>query len=149
MEIQECKKCRHRFKVEALTDGLCALCLGQSSQAEANKGRTVSSKTIREDDVVRIVKETVPTRDQIEVMIRLIVKEELASMVENSKPKQSVDKKEDSIVGNLGPTSIVANVGLRTVSKTLKPKNCIKCGQTFAPRGGNQKKCDNCRKETN
>ena len=136
METKECKRCKHKFKVEALTDGLCALCAGQSPQAEdVNKGRVVSSETVREDDVVRIIHESVPTREQIEVMVRMIVKEEMAAM--------------NSIVGSLGPTSVVATAGrLKSIPKTLKTKNCIKCEQPFTPRSGNQKKCDNCRKGT-
>lgn len=147
-EIKECSRCRNKFKISALKNGLCGVCADLPPNPEGDEGRIVSSKTVRETDVVTIVrdivKETVPTRDQIEVMIRVIVKEELAAM--------------NSIVGNSGPTSVVATgsdetlivVGKEKIHKVkvFKPKNCIKCGNSFIPRVGFQKICDNCRKET-
>lgn len=146
METQDCKGCGHKFNIEALTDGLCALCAGKSPQAkDVNKVRIVSSDTIREDDVVRIVKEIVPTREQIEVMIKLRVKEELAEM---KKPPLMVISA-DGIQPVPSPEPIsepkTADSGRTIVFKT---RNCIKCEQPFTPRSGNQKKCDNCRKET-
>lgn len=137
METKECKGCKNRFKLDALVNGLCSVCVDLPLKAEEDEGRIVSSKTVRETDVVTIVrdivKETVPTRDQIEVMIKKIVKEELAT-----------------IVGDLGPTSVVTTAGLKKTPKapTFKTKNCIKCGNPFTPRVGFQKICDICRKET-
>jgi len=138
METKECKRCKNRFKLDALVNGLCSVCAGLPPQPEEDKTkRIVSSETIREADVVRIVKETVPTRDQVEVMIRMIVKEELANIENNL-----------YIIGPKGPTSVVATADLKKIRKTptFKSKNCIKCGNPFTPRIGFQKICDNCRK---
>ncbi len=141
METKECKGCKNRFKLDALANGLCGVCVDLPPQDETDEGRIVSSKTVRETDVVTIVrdmvKETVPTRDQIEVMVRKIVKEEVAAMT--------------SIVGNSGPTSVVSTGQvIKKVRKpsVFKPQNCIKCGNSFMPKIGFQKICDNCRKET-
>ncbi len=86
-----------------------------------------------------VMEQDIPTRDQVEMMIRTIVKEELAAM--------------PAIVGNLGPTSVADSgqpiVGLgkkkEFKDRVFKPRNCIKCGNPFTPRIGFQKICDNCR----
>ena len=130
-ETKECSGCKNRFKVSALKNGLCSVCVGLPPQAEEDKTkRIVSSETIREADVVRIVKETVPTRDQIEMMIKKIVKEELGELPTTA--TGTVDSKE-RIVFKPAKTRV------------FKPINCIKCGNSFIPRIGFQKICDNCR----
>ncbi len=89
--------------------------------------RQLAEQLEQEDKAEAVVEKDIPTRSEVEMMIRVIVKEELAAM--------------NTIVGNLGPTSVV------TPSREFKwkTKNCIECNQPFQPRSGNQKKCDNCR----
>ena len=140
-ETKECKKCKHGFKVSALKNGLCDVCAKLPAQTDENEGRIVSSPTIRNTDVVTIVRETVkeliPTREQIEAMIKKIVNEKFAYL------EQTETQTADS-----GETLTVANEEKAHKVKVFKPKKCIKCGKEFTPRVGFQKICDDCRKET-
>ena len=144
METKDCKRCKNRFRLDALVNGLCGVCVDLPPQPEEDEGRIVSSKTVRETDVVTIVrdmvKETVPTREQIEVMIKLIVKEEMAA-VANQPPLMVISN--DGIHSVPSPESKETTSSGRTM--IFKPKNCIKCGQQFTPFVGFQKICDNCK----
>lgn len=111
-----------RFRCEG-----CEPVLGESLNPAV---RELAERLEQEDKAEAVVEKDMPTRDEVEMMIRVIVKEELAAM-----------KKAENILSEVANKK-TANSGRTIVWKT---KNCIECGNSFVPYIGFQKICTNCR----
>ena len=136
---KQCPLCECFFVPDVSTRFRCEGCEPVLGEPLNPAVRQLAEDLEKMDKAESVVEKDIPTRSEVEMMIRVIVKEELAAMLE--KPKPQKNKEIDSIVGNTGPTSVVAT----SPKFKWKTKNCIKCEQSFQPRSGNQKKCDDCR----
>ncbi len=84
-----------------------------------------------------VMEQDLPTRDQVETMIRMIVKEEINSMMKADYNKTAIPKTDMQTVDSKKTVAFE--------NRVFKPKNCIRCEQPFTPRVGFQKICDDCR----
>ena len=138
---KKCPLCGCFFVPDVSTRFRCEGCEPVLGEPLNPAVRKLAEDIEKEGKAEAVMEQDLPTRDQVEVMIRTIVKEEVAAMLETS-----------STVGNSGPTSVVDISNPRIISKpkvrkpsVFQTKNCIECGNSFMPRIGFQKICDNCR----
>jgi len=110
--------------------------------------RQLAEDLEKQDKAESVVEKDIPTRSEVEMMIRVIVKEELAAMKDEPKLVvigPSIEPKSDTRTATYDGEKLQIDTKTAFAKRVFKPKNCIKCGNSFTPRVGFQKICDNCR----